>query len=255
MEVVPAISFFIFGTIIGSFLNVLIYRMPLEKSVIAPRSHCVHCKNMIPWYRNIPLVSFLIQRGKCASCNGTISWQYPLVESMTGIIWLLCFQVFNPLDALLTATFFSILIALAWIDIKIMMIPFSLILTGVLIITLSILAGILNWKSVLIGAATGALLPMFMMGLTFLMTRRQGMGWGDIQLGLILGAWLGPWYIMITLFLAALLGILVWIAVSILNGFDRDRPLPFAPYLVISATVMLFYGPSLSMLLNRFLLL
>lgn len=251
----PVIAAFIFGTIVGSFLNVLIYRMPKEDSIWIPRSHCPHCKSLIPWYRNIPLISFIIQRGRCAHCSASISWQYPVVEAITGSVWAICFMIFAPLHALLTALFSSVLIALAWIDMKTMMIPLSLILTGVVFILAGMIAGILDWQFVLLGALAGVLIPLGMMGITYLMTRRQGMGWGDIQLGFILGAWLGPWFMIMTLFMAAFMGVLAWVGISIINGFDRHRPLPFAPYLVISAVTMLFLGSHVGIWFDRFLLL
>ncbi|HJL62964.1 MAG TPA: A24 family peptidase, partial [Candidatus Marinimicrobia bacterium] len=172
-----------------------------------------------------------------------------------GYIWATCFFVFNPLHATMTALFSSILIALAWIDLKTMMIPLSLIISGAIVIGLSIITGILEWKLVLWGSLAGMAIPLIMMGLTFLITRRQGMGWGDIQLGLILGAWLGPWFMMIALFLAALFGILAWISISIINGFDRNRPLPFAPYLVVSTMTLLFCESWVVLWFDKFLLL
>jgi leader peptidase (prepilin peptidase)/N-methyltransferase len=255
MDWLPVITTFIIGSCVGSFLNVLIYRLPREESIWSPRSHCPHCNKTIPWYRNIPLVSFFIQNGKCAECDASISWQYPTVEVITGYIWATCFFVFNPLHATMTALFSSILIALAWIDLKTMMIPLSLIISGAIVIGLSIITGILEWKLVLWGAFAGVLIPLAMMGLTYLFTRRQGMGWGDIQLGLILGAWLGPWFMMIALFLAALFGILAWISISIINGFDRNRPLPFAPYLVVSTMALLFCESWVVLWFDKFLLL
>tara|TARA_B100001971_G_scaffold53081_1_gene48215 strand:- start:302 stop:1069 length:768 start_codon:yes stop_codon:yes gene_type:complete len=255
MDWLPVITTFIIGSCVGSFLNVLIYRLPREESIWSPRSHCPHCNKTIPWYRNIPLVSFFIQNGKCAECDASISWQYPTVEVITGYIWATCFFVFNPLHATMTALFSSILIALAWIDLKTMMIPLSLIISGAIVIGLSIITGILEWKLVLWGSLAGMAIPLIMMGLTFLITRRQGMGWGDIQLGLILGAWLGPWFMMIALFLAALFGILAWISISIINGFDRNRPLPFAPYLVVSTMALLFCESWVVFWFDKFLLL
>ena len=255
MDWLPIIAMFVIGALVGSFLNMLIYRLPREESILSPRSLCPHCKTIIPWYRNIPLVSFILQRGKCAACGSSISWQYPVVEAITGFVWAVCFAVFVPLQAGLTAMFTSVLITLAWIDLKTMMIPLSLIMSGVAFILLSIISGILEWQFVIWGALAGVFIPLMMMGMTFLMTRRQGMGWGDIQLGLILGAWLGPWSMMLTLFFAALLGIIAWIGISLKNGFDRNRPLPFAPYLVISAMVMLFMGTYVGFWFDKFLLL
>jgi len=255
MTFLPNIFIFIIGAIVGSFLNMLIYRLPKDESIWKPRSHCPQCKTMIPLYRNIPLLTFIIQQGKCVECNKSISWQYPIVELITGSIWFICFTIFIPIHALMTALFSSVLIALAWIDLKTMMIPLSLIISGGVLIVISVIMGTLEWQWVLWGALAGVLIPLSMMGITYIVTRRQGMGWGDIQLGLILGAWLGPWNMALTLFLAALLGIFSWVGISFKKGFDRNRPLPFAPYLVISAVTMFFLESNIGFWFDSFLLL
>ena len=255
MTWLPVLLIFFIGTIVGSFLNMLIYRLPIDESIWKPRSHCPMCKKTIPWFRNIPLVSFVIQQGKCAACNESISWQYPVVEFITGSIWVICFLIFVPMHATMTALFSSVLIALAWIDMKTMMIPLSLKISGIVVIVMSVIMGTLKWKFVLWGAFAGVFIPLAMMGITYFMTRRQGMGWGDIQLGLILGAWLGPWNMALTLFLAALLGIIAWLGISMKKGFDRNRPLPFAPYLVISAVTIFFLESNIGFWFDNFLLL
>lgn len=255
MTWLPVLLIFFIGTIVGSFLNMLIYRLPIDESIWKPRSHCPMCKKTIPWFRNIPLVSFVIQQGKCVACNESISWQYPVVEFITGSIWVICFLIFVPMHATMTALFSSVLIALAWIDMKTMMIPLSLIISGIVVIVMSVIMGTLKWKFVLWGAFAGVFIPLAMMGITYFMTRRQGMGWGDIQLGLILGAWLGPWNMALTLFLAALLGIIAWLGISMKKGFDRNRPLPFAPYLVISAVTIFFLESNIGFWFDNFLLL
>jgi len=227
--------FFTLGTFVGSFFNVVIYRMPRDESIIKPRSHCPTCKTSIPSYRNIPLVSFILQAGKCANCQGAISLQYPAVELINGLIWGWAFYTL-PFPEAVTASFLSsILIAIAWIDAKIYMVPLDLIIAGIVVLLFAVIFGVLSYSQVLWGIAAGVLLPGFMMGLTWLVTRRQGMGFGDLQLGLILGAWVGPIAMILTLFFASFLGLVAWIVISMVKGFDRDRPLPFAPYLVFSA--------------------
>jgi leader peptidase (prepilin peptidase)/N-methyltransferase len=196
-----------------------------------------------------------LQKGKCASCGKEISIQYPIVEVLTGFVWVISFAYFTPLYGAMVAVFSSILIALAWIDIQIMMIPLSLIISGLILIIVGIMVGIFNWQTVFWGGLTGVLFPLAMMGLTYLFTKRQGMGWGDVQLGFILGAWLGPLRMMLTLFIAATLGLLVWVGISLFKGFDKDRPLPFAPYLVIGAVAMMFLGSYVGLILDKFLLL
>lgn len=227
--------FFIVGAFIGSFFNVVIYRMPIDESVIKPRSHCPKCKFSIPFYRNIPIVSYMIQLGKCANCKNNISIQYPTVELINGLIWGWAFSSL-PLPEAITASFISsILISISWIDAKIYMIPLDLIIVGVVVIILSIGLGVLSLYQSLLGIVAGVLFPGLMMGLTWIVTRRQGMGFGDLQLGLILGAWLGPILMILTLFFASFLGLIAWVLISVIKGVDRNRPLPFAPYLSFSA--------------------
>ncbi len=242
MDWLVFIPAFVLGTVVGSFLNVLIYRLPKEQSIIQRRSYCPHCETPIPFYRNIPIFSFILQRGKCAVCGRTISLQYPAVEILTGILWGVCFSLFPLLQGTLTAVLCSILIVLAWIDMQIMMVPLSLLFAALVIITLELVTGVLNWETALWGGMTGTAVPVLMMGLTYLFTKRQGLGWGDVQLGFILGAWLGPVRLLLTLFFAAGLGLIVWIGISIFRGFDSNRPLPFTPYLVFGALIVFFAG-------------
>ena len=246
--------FFIIGTFIGSFFNVVIYRLPIDESVIRPRSHCPNCKNLIPYYRNIPIISFVIQLGKCANCKKHISIQYPAVEFINGILWGWAFTSLSFPEATTVSMLCSVLIAIAWIDSRIYMIPLDLILVGIVIIILSIIFGVLSLNQVLLGIVAGVLFPALMMGLTWLITRRQGMGYGDLQLGLILGAWLGPILMILTLFLASLLGLIVWILISIFQGIDRNRPLPFAPYLTFSAISIFIVSTYSTTLIDRLIM-
>tara|TARA_B100000315_G_scaffold260459_1_gene322069 strand:- start:8558 stop:9355 length:798 start_codon:yes stop_codon:yes gene_type:complete len=227
--------FFVLGTISGSFFNVIIYRLPLEESIVKPRSHCPNCKKTIPFYRNIPILSFILQKGKCAECRKTISLQYPAVELTNGLIWGWAFSTMNIPDAVVSSLIISILITIAWIDAKLLMVPLDLIVAGIIVlITGAVGFNLFALNQILLGIVAGVFLPALIMGFTWLFTHRQGMGWGDLQLGLVLGAWLGPICMIGTLFLASFLGLIAWICISIVKGFDRNRPIPFAPYLVFS---------------------
>ena len=153
--------FFSLGTFIGSFFNVVIYRMPRDESIIKPRSHCPTCKTSIPFYRNIPLVSFILQVGKCANCQGGISLQYPIVELINGLIWGWAFYTL-PFSEAVTASFLSsILIAIAWIDARIYMVPLNLIIAGVVVLFFAVNFGVLSYNQVLWGISTGVILPGF----------------------------------------------------------------------------------------------
>ncbi len=193
--------------------------------------------------------------GKCATCKKNISIRYPFVEVLNGVIWVRCFTLFPPVYGGLSALFATILITLAWIDYQTMFIPLSLVISGLILIISGLGLGVLDWQSALWGAMAGVFIPLTMMGITYIITKRQGMGWGDIQLGLILGAWLGPLRIILTLFIAAALALLVWVGISIFKGFDKNRPLPFAPYLVAGALSMILLSPYFGKLFDKYLLL
>lgn len=233
---------FVMGAIIGSFLNVVIYRLPRNESIIHPRSHCPQCKAPIQWYRNIPIVSYLIQRGKCAECKSQISWQYPIVELITGLIWGWSFSTLDPQLALFFSILGSVLLIIAWIDGQHMLIPLVLSVTALTIVILAIGLNIVSWRNALLGVLVGVCIPAIVMGVMYLSTKRIGMGFGDLQLGLILGLWLGPFKMVAALLLASLLVIIVWAGISLRSGWDRNRPLPFAPYLIVSSCLVYITG-------------
>ncbi|MFQ6606862.1 MAG: prepilin peptidase [Fidelibacterota bacterium] len=236
------IVFFVFGTVVGSFFNVVIYRLPRGESLISPRSHCPHCQTPIPWYWNIPLLSYALLRGRCFHCSQRISIQYPIVEALYGFLWAGTFMTLPLPEALVTALLGSLLFAVAWLDSRLYLIPFNLVAVCSLILLVAVLGGIIPVKDALWGILVGVGVPLGIMGLTYLFTHRQGMGWGDLQLGFILGMWLGPLRMALTLFIASFLGVLVWFVIALVKGFDRNRPLPFAPYLIAGGFVSYFFG-------------
>ena len=203
MQFTIPLIIFIFGAIYGSFINVIIFRLPKSLSIILPKSFCFNCKQSIPMYRNIPIISFIIQKGKCANCNFKISMQYPVIEIITGLIFLLSyFFIFpeNQLEALFFAITSGLLVSIALIDHKYYIIPLSLILSIIIInipfiiwlsseyITYHIYGGIVG---------LGYLSIVFV--LTWLLVKKQPMGFGDLQLIIILGIWLGPIKILLTI--------------------------------------------------------
>ena len=232
------ILYFIFGIIIGSFINVLIYRIPKNLSIIAPRSFCPLCKNKIPLYRNIPIISFLLQSGKCAHCDQKISLSYPLVEFTIGLLWLLSSIYFNTFNEILYFAFIStLLLAISIIDYRHFIIPIELSITAFIFITTSLCLNknfLYHIDGLIIG--TGYLSLIFL--LTWAFTKRQGLGLGDIQLVLILGYWLGDLRIFLVIFLAALLALIFWGILSLIHGYDNKRALPFGTFLSIIAIVI-----------------
>ena len=223
--------YFLWGLILGSFINVVIYRLPKNLSIIKPRSFCPNCKSSIPLYKNIPLLSYLIQKGKCSNCNKKISMVYPIVELSVGIIWLMGSIYFNNFNEIL---YFSIiastLLAICFIDYKHFIIPLELSIFCFLFLTIILIYNnkfISHLDGLLIG--TGYLSIIFL--ITWLITKRQALGFGDIQLTLVLGFWFGDFRILLVIFLSAIIALIYWILLSIFDKFDNNRALPFGSFL------------------------
>jgi leader peptidase (prepilin peptidase)/N-methyltransferase len=226
---------FFLGTITGSLLNVLIYRIPAGVSIFSPRSYCPKCKTPIPFYRNIPILSFLIQKGKCGHCNKSISIQYPVIEIISGLVWAWTFTTQYWQNAIFLSLLISILIVISWIDFLEMVIPLNLILLSGVFICVAVIFQILPIQQTLVGGLVGPTTFGIILGISFLVSKRQGMGTGDIHLSAILGGWQGPLNITLILFIASLISLLTWFVISLFKGFDKNRALPFAPFLVLSA--------------------
>ncbi|MBL7109205.1 MAG: prepilin peptidase [Candidatus Marinimicrobia bacterium] len=229
---------FIFGLIIGSFLNVLIYRLPRDISIIKPGSHCPKCKTQIPFYRNIPLFSYIFQLGKCIVCKENISIRYPLVELVTGCIWLFAFTNYPMSNAIIFASFVSTLVAISFIDAEFMIIPISLLFVGLLVLILNYFINEVSVLKSLYGALFGFAYLGSMILITRLIFKKQTMGYGDLLLIIILGAWVGQVDIFVTILLSAIIGLLVWTIFGVVNGFQRELALPFAPFLSVSAVIV-----------------
>ena len=229
--------YFILGSIFGSFLNVLIYRVPNNLSIAFPRSFCPHCKNTIPFYRNIPIFSFLIQLGKCADCNKRISPSYPITEFLTGLIFVIGLNGFTIPESIQFILVSSLLLAISIIDHKYYIIPFQISLT-ILFILIPYTIFYTNTMYHIYGMLIGLSYLLFIFIITWIATKKQPIGFGDIQLVILLGLWLGPMKILLTIFLAACLGILYWIILLLISGYKRDRKLPFGTFLSISSIVV-----------------
>lgn len=234
---------FIMGNIVGSFLNVCIYRIPRGESVVNPPSHCPHCGYLIRWYDNIPLVSyFLLLRGKCRSCKAKISIRYPIVEIMTGIIWTAIVMRYGiVLETLLYITFATILIVISYIDINEYYIPnrlsFMLFILGVLT---SFIPGGITPEQSFVGAAVYGLpfLIIYIFGEEVL--KKEIMGFGDVKLGMGIGAFVGySSYLKFHIFFttAFVLGAIISLLLIILKIKDRKSLIPFGPFISIAGFI------------------
>ena len=243
-----------FGLVIGSFLNVCIYRLPLDQSIVWPASRCTACGRELSWYENIPVLSYLFLRGRCARCRARISIRYPLVEAVTGILsaavaWKLGFGW--PTAAALAMTWS--LIALAFIDIDTQLLPDSLTLPLLWLgLLLSLFAPApggapvpVDMRSSIIGAIAGYLSLWSVYHLFRLLTAKEGMGYGDFKLLAALGAWLGWRMLLPTVLIAAAVGAVAGIALLAARGQNRSTPIAFGPFLAAGGWLMLMFGREL----------
>ncbi|WP_243371431.1 A24 family peptidase [Geotalea sp. SG265] len=235
---------FIFGAVVGSFLNVCIYRLPKGESVVFPPSHCLQCGYKIRFYDNIPIVSYLFLRGRCRSCDTSISLQYPVVELLNGLLTLFLFIKFGPtLTFLLLFLFSSALVAITFIDLEHQIIPDVISLPGIVIgFVASFFLPWLGWKNSLIGILLGGgSLLIIAYGYQFL-TKKEGMGGGDIKLLAMMGAFLGWRSIPFIIFIASLVGSVVGITLMLAQKKDSKLAIPFGPFLAFAAILYVFYG-------------
>ena len=235
--------YFIFGSIVGSFLNVVIYRLPRNLSIITPRSFCPQCSKMIPFYQNIPIISYILQIGKCNYCSGKISIRYPIVEIISGFVLLFTMKLITYPESVLFYWMFVHLLVLSIIDQKWMKIPISILIS----MALGLIGFHLIWTADLMVPTSGFIVGIgfiaFVVGLNWLIFHKQTMGYGDLIMVAILGAWLGTIQIFLTIFLASILALLAFLIYSIIKGFSRSKSLPFVPFLSIAAIVIYLINP------------
>ncbi len=235
---------FILGTVIGSFLNVVIYRLPRGQNLSYPGSSCPICKEKIKWYDNVPVLSYIALGGKCRVCKTKISIQYPLVELLAGFLFLLVYVKFGY--SILTIKYFifvSILISASIIDIKSYFIPDSLTFSLILLGMISTFFSSINLESAFIGAGTYAFFFIIIYGYGEYIFKKEAMGFGDIKLAAGIGSFLGysnflNLYIFITI--TFLLGAIISLTLMRLKIKERTSQIAFAPYLAISGFIMMF---------------
>jgi leader peptidase (prepilin peptidase)/N-methyltransferase len=244
-----------FGLVVGSFLNVVIHRLPKEESLVVPRSHCPACQTPIHPLDNIPILSFILLRGRCRSCGTPISWRYPLVEGLTGVLFALTAAWFGitPQAAFLV-TFLSGLVVVTFIDIDHQIIPNSITLPG---IPLGLLAGLLIGQPPLLDRLIGTLagtgflyLVLFYGGVLY---GQEAMGEGDLNLIALVGAFLGWKAVVVTMLVGCLAGSAVGLGLMALRRLSRRQHIPFGPFLSLGAVVALFWGEKLTAWYLQFL--
>lgn len=237
----------IFGLIVGSFLNVCIYRIPRQKNIVSPPSSCVSCGKLIKPYDNIPIISFFLIRGRCRYCGEKISWRYPFIESLNTVFYLLAYHKFGfgieliPIFLLLSA-----MLVITFIDLDFQIIPDSITLPGILIgLASSSLIfpdpfetyAITGFVNGFIGFIVGG-------GLFFLIAllSRGGMGGGDIKMMAMVGSFLGWKGVLMTTLIASVTGSIIGLCLILFKGKNRKTAIPFGPFLALGCIVTLFSG-------------
>lgn len=263
---------FLFSLMIGSFLNVVIHRLPimLERewqaeylgyfnpetqpqqeeryNLMVPRSTCPHCGHAITAMENIPLLSWLWLKGRCRECQAPISARYPLVELLTALLSLVVAVTFPPGWGLLAALLLTwVLVALTFIDLDKMLLPDQLtlpLLWGGLLFNLA--GGFAPLADAVIGAMAGYLVLWSLYWAFKLLTGKEGMGYGDFKLLAALGAWLGWQALPIVLLLSSLVGAFIGIGLILLRNHHKNKPIPFGPYLAIAGWIALLWGDTIT---------
>jgi leader peptidase (prepilin peptidase)/N-methyltransferase len=240
------VAAFVLGAIIGSFLNVVICRLPQDLSLSHPPSACPRCGAAIRPWQNIPIVSFLFLKGKCASCANPISWRYPAVEALMGGLSALLWLRYGLTPAFgIYFVFLAALVAITFIDIDHKIIPDSLSLGGIVVGVAASFVLPLGWKGSLIGLGLGAGSLLTVAAAFYAVTRREGMGMGDVKLLGAIGAFLGWEGVVFTIFVSSLVGSVVGIVVQKIFRWRDDPEIPFGPFLALGAAIYVFGGESL----------
>lgn len=244
MEILITIFITILGFIIGSFLNVCIYRIPREQSIAYPPSHCTNCSNEIKWYDLIPIFSYIfLLKGKCRHCGEKISIRYPIIEFITGILYLMVYIKYGlTLECLKYITFVTILIVVGMIDFDTTDVYFSTTLTGTILAVLFIIAnGYLynDYKQYIFGGLLGGGIISIIILLT------KGMGWGDAEICLFSGLFLGFKFTVVMIFFSFVFGAAISLTLIALKKKNKKDYIPFGPFIVMAAIFTIFFGDNI----------
>ena len=246
-DITPYLIVLLFGAVIGSFLNVCIYRLPREESVAWPASHCPSCRKSIAVYDNIPIVSYLLLRGHCRGCQSPISIRYPLVEAANAVGYVGVFWMFGftPV-AWAYAALVSALIVVTGTDLSHTMIPDAVTLPGIVVglLCAALILPITLMES-LMGILVGGALLWFLAWISPYVFGKEGMGGGDIKLMAMVGAFIGWQPVLLAIMIGSFLGSVIGGALMISGVISRREPIPFGPFLAIGSLLALIFHQSL----------
>lgn len=241
---IEIILVFILGLIVGSFSNVCIYRIPRNESIIYPASHCPNCRNGILAKDNIPLLSYILLKGRCPNCGSRISIKYPVVEFLTGLVYVIIYQIHGvSVQSLIYIVLSSALIIIAFIDLGEQVIPEVISLPGIVIgLILSFFVHHISFVNSALGIVIGGGIILVIRLAGSLIFKKESMGIGDIELAAMIGAFLGWRYITISLFLGFFLGALTGIILIISKIKSREDAVPFGPFIILGSFISLLWG-------------
>lgn len=256
MDPVFSIAAFVLGAVVGSFLNVVILRLPAEgESIVFPPSRCPFCRTPIRWHDNIPLLSFLFLRGRCRDCARPISIQYPLVELCMALLSLALYTRFAlSFEFFFYFLFLAALVAIIFIDLRHQIIPDLISLPGIVIgFAGSFLASPVTWQQSGIGILAGGGILYGIAMAYYLLTGREGMGGGDIKLLAMIGAFLGWQSLLFVVFASSLTGSVVGIFAMLRQRKGGKTRLPYGPFLALAAMLFLFFRQDIFSLWQSYL--
>lgn len=241
---IEVILLFILGLIVGSFSNVCIYRIPRNESIIYPASHCPKCSTTISVKDNIPLLSYILLKGRCRNCGSRISIKYPVVELLTGLVYIIIYQIYGlSVQSLIYIILSSALIIIAFIDLNEQIMPEVITLPGMVVgFILSFFVPYLSFIDSALGVVIGGGIILVIRLAGSLIFKKESMGIGDIELSAMIGAFLGWRYITISLFLGFFLGALTGIFLILSKIKSREDAVPFGPFIILGSFITFLWG-------------
>lgn len=247
LEMAYTIFIFLFGLVFGSFYNVVGLRVPQKESIVHPPSHCPKCQRRLTVLDLVPVLSYVFLGGKCRSCGNKISWFYPFIELMTGVLFAFAYwQLGWGIELIVAFFFISLLVIIVVSDLAYMLIPDKVLIFFLPLLAIGrVLSPLTPWWDSFVGAVVG-------FGILYIIAvlSNGGMGGGDIKLFFLIGLVLGTIDTLLTLFLAAVIGMIVGITVLSKNKQGRKTPIPFGPSIALAAVIVYFYG---DLLINWYL--
>jgi leader peptidase (prepilin peptidase)/N-methyltransferase len=234
-----------FGAVIGSFLNVCIYRVPLRKSIVWPSSACPHCQRELSWYENLPIVSWLALRARCRTCGAAIGIRYPVVEALTAAMFALAWWYYGPGPLLAARLVFGCaLIVLFAIDLEHHLLPDAITLPGIVVGFLFSLFAAPGWLASLLGILAGGGVLWLIAEAYYRVRHEEGLGGGDIKMLAMIGAFLGWQLTLFTLMMASLAGSVIGVGLIVTRRGGMKYALPFGTFLALGAAAAAAFGPN-----------